>query len=370
MSADSNDASRAPVVDAAPLFARAAAADRRAEARLATAIDDFFLAEEDRLDDRTRAAIGAVLTSAVRAIEREIASHAARQLAGQGLAAQAAAIDAPGAPLLGRLLDSGLLRDRELMGELLGEVRQDLLGEALIGNRPPGVQAVLLARLTDCGDGVVAAAAGAYLLADGRRRAPSTARRADLPAMLHRRLAWWVAAALRKARSGEPVHQAAIDRALVAAAQRSLAAHDEGDRLEAVAMRLASAIDARPEELGDLLAEALEEGRAALFIAVLAHALSIDFAEARALTLDPDGDRLWLALRAHGQDRETIARIGLALADADPRRDIEAFVDALDTIGAVPIEDARVALAPFALHPDFRAALRALERAPRRGGAR
>lgn len=370
MSAEFNDASRAAAADAAPLFARAAAADRRAEARLATAIDDFFLSEEDRLDDRTRAAIGAVLSSAVRAIEREIASHAARQLAGQGLAAQAAAIDAVGAPLLGRLLDSGLLRDRELMDELLGEVRQDLLGEALVGNRPPGVQPSLLSRLGDCGDGVVAAAAAAYVLADGRRRAPGTARRGELPAMLHRRLVWWVAAAVREARLGEPAQQPAIDRALVGAAQRSLAAHDEGDRLDAVAMRLAAAIDARADELGELLADALEEGRAALFVAVMAHALSIDFAEARALTLDPNGDRLWLALRAHGLDRATIARIGLALSDADPRRDIEAFVDALDAIAAIPIEEARAALAPLALHPDFRAALRALDRAAGRGRAR
>jgi hypothetical protein len=363
MSADPNDALRAPAPDAAPLFARAAAADRRAESRLASAIDDFFLVEDDRLDDRTRAAISAVLSTVVRVIEREIASHAARQLAGLGLAAQAAAIDAVGEPLLGRLLDSGLLRDRDLMAELLGQVRQDLLGDALVANRAPGIQAVLLSRLSDCGDGVVAAAAAAYLLADSRRRAPGSAGRGDLPAGLHRRLVWWVAAALRETLSADAAQQVAIDRSLIGAAQRSLAAHDDGDRLDAVAMRLIAAIDARPDELGQLLVEALEEGRPALFVAAVAHALSIDFAEARALTLDPDGDRLWLALRAHGLDRATIARIGLALADADPRRDIEAFADELDTIAAIPLEDARAALAPLALHPDFRAALRALGRA-------
>ena len=357
MSVDSNDASRSPAADAAPLFARAAAADRRAEARLVTAIDDFFLAEDDRLDDRTRAAVGTILATAVQAIAREVAGHAARQFGGPALIA----LDGDGTVLLGRLLDSGLLRDRELMAELLGQVRQDLLGEALLANRAPGTQAALLARLTECGDGVVAAAASAYLLADSRRRAPGHARRGDLPAALHRRLVWWIAAALREARPAG-AGQAAIDRALVAAAQRSLSAHDDNDRLDAVAMRLAAAIDARPAELAGLLVEALEEGRAALFVAIVAHALSIDFAEARGLTLDPDGDRLWLALRAHGLDRATIARIGLALADADPRRDIEFFADALDTIAAIPIEAAREALAPLALHPDFRAALRALGR--------
>lgn len=362
MSVDSNDASRAKAPVAALLFARAASAERRAEARLATAIDDFFLAEDDRLDDRTRAAISAVLTAAVHAIEREVAAHAARQLAGQGFAAQAAALADGNTPLLGRLLDSGLLRDRELMAELLGQVRQDLLGEALLANRAPGTQTALLARLTDCGDGVVAAAASAYLLADSRRRAPGTARRGDIPAALHRRLVWWVAAALRQARLAEEM-QPAADRALVSAAQRSLSAHDDNDRLDTVAMRLAAAVDARQAELGPLLVEALEEGRAALFVAIVAHALAIDFAEARTLTLDPDGDRLWLALRSHGLDRATIARIGLALADADPRRDIEAFADELDTIAAIPVAAAREALAPLALHPEFRAALRALGRA-------
>ena len=126
----------------------------------------------------------------------------------------------------------------------------------------------------------------------------------------------------------------------------------------------------KPRRLGTLLVETLADGRAALLIAVLAHALSIDVADARALTLDPDGDRLWLALRVLDLDRATIARIGLSLADADPRRDIEAFVDALDTIAAVPVEEARCALAPLTLYPEFRAALRALDRAAGRGGER
>lgn len=362
MSVDSNDASRAPASNAAPLFARAAAADRRADARLATAIDDFFLAEEDRLDDRTRAAVGTVLTTAVQAIEREVAGHAARQLAAHSMGAHEIAFDGRKATLLGRLIDAGLLRDRDLMSELIGQVRQDLLGEGLLANRAPGSNAPLLARLTGCADGVVAAAASAYLMADSRRRAPGTARRGDLPAALHRRLVWWVAAALREARAVAPAQQSAVDQALVVAAQRSLSAHDEGERLDAIAMRLAAAIDARPAELAELLVEAIEEGRAALFVAVVAHALAIDFAEARALALDPDGDRLWLALRAHGLDRATIARIGLALADADPRRDIEVFADELDTIAAIPIEAARDALAPLALHPEFRVALLALGR--------
>ena len=343
MSVETNDTS-------APILARAAVAERRAERRLATAIDDFFLAEADRLDDRTRGAIAAAIEAIVATAQREIAHHAARSI-GTGAAATTLADDAA---VLPRLIDSGLLRDAELMTELVGQVRQELLATALRANRAPDAAPGLLTRLIDCGDGVIEAAARDYLLADSRRSV-------TLPAPLQRRVAWWIAAALRERTPRDP----AIDRAIAEATTRSLAAHDDGLRAEAIAVRLADAIDARPDELGDLLVEALTEGRAALFVALVARAQTIDYAEARELVLDPDGDRLWLALRARGLDRATIARIGLALADADHRRDIEAFADQLDTIAAIPAGQARETLAPLALHRDFRVALRALARTAR-----
>ena len=131
-------------------------------------------------------------------------------------------------------------------------------------------------------------------------------------------------------------------------------------------MRLAAAMDARPNELAAVLVESIGDRRLSLFVAVLAQALGIAFDQVRAITLDPEGDRLWLALRAIDLDRPTIARIGLALSEADPRRDIESFADALDDIMAIGAEDARAALAPLALNRDFRLALRALARTDRR----
>lgn len=363
MSVDSNHAPQALKPDTAAIFARAAAAERRADKRLATAIDDFFLVEEDRLDDRTRAAIGAMLTEAVRAIAREVAGHATRQV-GTGSTKAVLAVDEPA--LLGRLLDAGVLRERDLMDELLGQVRLNLLGEALIANRAPGSHPALLPRLTGSSDGVVASAAMAYLLAENRRGSGAVGRPGELPALLHRRLVWWIAAALRRAETGEAAEQVRIDRALAAAAERSLRAHDDQDRLDVIALRLAVAIDPHGEEVAELLIEAVEEGRGALFVATLAHLLKIDFAEARAVVLDPDGDRLWLALRAQGSDRATIARIGLALSDADPRRDIDAFADTLDAVAAVPIEAANDSLASLSLPADFRAAVRAFDRKERR----
>ena len=72
---------------------------------------------------------------------------------------------------------------------------------------------------------------------------------------------------------------------------------------------------------------------------------------------------MWLLLRALELDRASIARIGLALCDADPRRDLDLFADTLDGIASVEPASARHALAPLLLHRDYRAALTALARA-------
>lgn len=327
----------------AAILARAGHAEAVDARRLEAAIDDFFLPDDARLDEEVRALVGERAAQAVQAIEREVAAFAER---------------ASGRPLargvLPRLLASGLLRDAPLMAELIGRTRQDLLADALRATIPPSDQSNLLSRLTECPDGVVAAAANAMLGAENRPRQG----RADLSEGVHQRLVWWVAAALRE--RGEP--RAAFDRALADAASRSIVANAAADRLDAAAMRLAAAIDPRPDELADLLLGALSDARPALFFATVAHAAMLDFGTARAIALDPEGDRLWLVLRAQGLDRGAIARVGLILAEADRRRDVEAFADLLDSIAAVERDAAAAALAPMRLHPEFRAALRALAR--------
>lgn len=336
-----------------------------ADARLSGAINDFFLAEDARLEERTRIALGRMLASIVQAIETEIRRHAARVLSGRGADGQAEQLLKGREDVVRRLSRAGLLRDRLLMDELIAQARCDLTAEAL----PPTVvapeQASILIRLAEVDDGVVAAAARALLAAEARRRAaaeqgsmPSGA----LPAERHHHLVWWVAASIRESHVAAYGENAAVDRAIVEAAQRSLAAHDEGQRSEALAVRLAAAIDARNDEVGELLIEALGDRRLLLFIAVLGRAVDLDFDGARTIVLEPEGDRLWLALRAGGIDRTTIARIALALADADPRRDIESFADDLDAIAAIPVEAARSALAPLTLHHDLRLAIDALAR--------
>lgn len=336
-----------------------------ADTRLTGAIDDFFLAEDARLDERTRIDLGRVLAVVVQGIETDIRRHGGRVLSARGADAQAERLLRGHDDVVRRLSRAGLLRDRRLMDELIAQVRCDLIAGALPPSATLREQASLLVRLAEVDDGVVAAAARAMLAAEARRRAAAEQGGTPagmLPAELHHQLIWWVAASIREGQVAADGEEALVDRAIVEAAQRSLAAHDEGQRPEAIAARLASAIDARADELGDLLVDALGDRRLLLFIAVLGRAVDLDFTGARAIVLEPEGDRLWLALRAADLDRPTIARIALALAEADPRRDIESFADDLDAIAAISREAAQSALAPLTLHHDLRLAIDALAR--------
>lgn len=353
------------------LLASATAAEVRAEDRLQTAIDDVFLSDAARLDERTRLSTTTLLTNLAATIERGLRRHAARLLVTRDEPALADLLDGTAPAIMDRLIGSGLLRDPAMMREVLGRVQQDLIADALpITARDDPESASLLPRLIQHPDPIVGAGASALMAAENRRRlggpvgAPQST---DLPAKLHHQLIWWSAAALRgffadKAGTTLP----ALDRALAEAALRAIAAHSESDRLESVAMRLAVALDPRRDERAGLMVEALLDRRLALFVALIAHGLALDYGDCREIVLDPGGERLWLLLRALDLDRVAIARIGLSLSEADPRRDIDTFADSLDDIVAIEPGAARHALAPLLLHRDYRAALTALDRGARR----
>jgi hypothetical protein len=358
MSIDRSDMDDGARASARQLLARAAAAPGHAQRRLAAAIDDFFIPDDARLDDRMHATLAATLAALVDAVERDIRRQTARLLAGatrHDLADKVAAGDA----VLDRLIDAGLMRDVDLLREVIGRARQDLLADMLPVAAPDEAGAPgLLARLSGSGDGAVAAAALALMAVDSRRRGFLDTNRlsqTELPAELHHRLVWWVAAAIREQQGASEA-----DPAIAEAAMRALANHDEGDRVESVAMKLAGAIDAQAAELPALLTHALGERQVALFIALIGRALGVDYPTARDLVVDGAGERLWLALRAIELDRPTIARVGLSLCEADPRGDVHVFADKLDAIVAVTPDEARAALATLRLHADFRAALAAL----------
>src|SRR5882757_8469029 len=152
---------------ASPPLVRAAAADLRADRRLAVAIDDFFLPDEARLDDRLRAALTAVLADLVGTVEIALRQHGARLLAARDAPLLAETLAASESPILDRLVTAGMMRDPDLMRELIGRVRQDVLAESLPVEAPEDPdRASLLARLSQHADGVVATSAVALLAAE------------------------------------------------------------------------------------------------------------------------------------------------------------------------------------------------------------
>ncbi len=354
------------------LLARATSADVRADEALQVAIDDVFLPDAARLDDRTRLGVTLLLDDLANGIAATVRRHAARLLTARDESALAERLAVSGGGETGRALASaGLLRDAQLMREIVGRVRQDVIAEALpaMAREDPDASS-LLPRLLYHADPVVGKSAAALLGAESRRRiggpvgAPLAS---DLPVEVHRRLVWMSAAAVRdQFAKAAGAALPALDRALAEAAMRSIATHDEGERLEAVALRLAAALDPSPGERATLLVEALFDRRLALFIAVIAQGLGLEHADTRDIVLDPNGERLWLLLRALDLDRATIARIGFSLGEADPRRDLDGFAEMLDTIVAIDPLAARQALAPLLLHRDYRAALTAFARSQQR----
>ena len=346
------------------LLARAAAACARVESGVRVAVEDFFLSQDGRLDDRTRTALTATLRRLVDGIETEIREHGVRQLAGRGEPALAEALTASGPPLVERLAQAGLLRDPALMGELVARVRLEALGAALpVRAIEPSGRPSLINRFAQHPDRLLASSAAAVARADNRRRddsrAPQVAR-AELGTDLQRRLVWWITAALRERVAVAEETAPLLDRVLAEGARRSLAAHDENDRLEGAALRFAAALDPAPDALGAVLVEALGDRHIVVFVALLAHALGTSYEAARDLALDPAADRLWLALRSLDLDRETLAQIGYALCEADANRNLEDFADALDVVMTISAADARAALEPMRLDPDYRAAMLAL----------
>lgn len=364
MSRNPGDRSDGAQHAASQLLARAAVDDVRARHRLEGARHDFFLSDTARLDDRTRAALGAALSAHVGAVEQALRRHASQVLTAQAH------------PLIGTVLAQGpprveaVLRYARqldhggLVAELLARAQQEALDHAMPPPESTADAPAFLTRMAAHPDALIAAAAKALQRADaGRRRAREAGQVCahDLSAEFQHQLVWQAAAALRTSFSApDPAANAALDRALTEAALRSLAGHDEGERLEAVALRLAAALDPCADELPELAAMALHETGMVLFCALLAHGLGLAYEHVREMVLDPVADRLWLALRVLEFDRGSIARIGLALCSADPRRDEEAFADAIGAVMAVTPQAARGALARTLLHPDFREAVLAL----------
>lgn len=343
------------------LLDHVAAAERAGHRRLRAAADHFHVPDDARIDDRTAAALDATMRATVAGVDAGIRDHAARLLASRGEPELAKGLRSAEVPFE-RVMQAGLFREPALFGELYARVRMDALARALPVMVAHGSDApTMVARLAQASDRLVAAAAVAMLAAQARRGSvvEGVPAAVDLIRPYHARIAWWVAAALREmAGAGDRI--AALDAALAESVRRAVDAQGELVPLEVAAMRLAQAVEPQGDEVPALLGEAIGDGRLVLFTAIVARASGLAFERVRDLVIDPDGARLWVVLRALAVDRATIARIGFALAEAEPARDVEGFADRIDSIMAVTPEAARVALAPMALDADYHAAMLAL----------
>ncbi len=321
------------------------------------ALRDLAMPDDHRLDEQTVARLRQRLAMAVAPIERGLRLDAAARLAAMQArdAAERLLDDAePVSARLGILAAGG---DAAILIELLSVLRLETLTQSLPASATSGAdRPSLLVRLAGCPEPAIAAAAAALLAAQNRQSSSSPP---PLATAMREQIVWWAAALLRDRLGDDPRH----DHALVEATAEVLAGLPTEISPADAATELAESLRARPDELPALLLEALGDRQPVLFVALLARASGLDFGAARSAVIDPAGDRLWLLLRAQDLDRTSIARIGVALADADPRRDLDRFATALDAAMTVTPERAAQVFSAAILpvpYRDARAALAAL----------
>ena len=349
--------------EARALLARVEEADARATRSLRAALRELGIADDLRLEDRARAALSTFLNDCITAIAGELREFALRVLTGRSADEASATLSALSIDEVVTLATHLLTAEVAVVDECLARIRLELLAASLPIEAPAGTELPsLLAQLVRSPDRVVASAAADVLAGESARRdiraawgGPDT----GLPTPLQAKLVWSVAAAMIHA-SGEPMRGGVLGGSIAEAARRSLAAHDDQHRLEAVASRLARAIDARADELPLLLEDCFRDRQMTLAVALIAHGLTLSFEAVRGLFVDAADDRLWLALRALDLPRYGVARVAFLLSEADPRRDIDLIASTLEVVMTLDIAAARTAITSLGLESDYRAALLAL----------
>lgn len=136
----------------------------------------------------------------------------------------------------------------------------------------------------------------------------------DLPAELHHRLVWMVAAALRQYMvQRHSIPAGAADAAIGDAAGAMIAAHDEGASLEACCTRLAQKLHRAGRLEGADLTDILGQGMLPLFLAGIAARCGLDYSATWELLADPHGRGAAMLLRAAHVKRTDAAAILLTL---------------------------------------------------------
>jgi len=288
-----------------------------ARERFAVAATDLLLPDQARLTEWQRITAARLLAQLVAAIEDDLRARLAAHF--EGNAALNAALSSAHVPIAAPILDRAqALRDPELTAILVRRAEEHRFWTANARG-----DADILHDLVRDEDDEVAAEAMELVIARARRfdrfQEPLLGR-VELPAELQHRLVWRVAAALRHYIVQH--HQAAgVDAAVEEAATALIAAYDEGETMEARALRLMRWLDRLGRLDGALLARALEEGMLPLLIAGLAVRCALEGGAVWEVLSDPRGRGPALLLRAATLDRPAAAAILLALASRGPLLD-------------------------------------------------
>jgi hypothetical protein len=340
-------------VDTAPtgpdrLLAEAAQVARHADARLTAALNDLFLPDFVRPTDAQRAAMSNMLDTLVTEIDHDLRDGLIARL---GEAAPPV-LGVGRIPIVRPIFDrAGVLRDRELVALLLARAEEHRIAQAIRRVAQISPEPTPIVQL-----GVAPELEAVLQLAENRRSGshgePHVTTK-DLPADLLHRLLWWSAAALRDyLERSTTLDAGARDEALGAVVAGRLAAHDEGQTLEAAAMRVAIALN------GDesLLFELFRAGRFSQFVALLAVRARIDFAPAFMLAADPGIGALAVLLRAIEAPTQIAAPILLQMAainrlsEAKLEERVNDFLD-------LDVAAAQDAVRPWRLDKAFRHAI-------------
>lgn len=280
--------------------------------RFSVAAADLLLPERSRLTEWQRLTASALLMRLIRSIEDALRARLADELKDNEAlhaALSSARVDIA-VPVLER---AQVLRDAEIGTLLVRRVEEHRYWK----DNAAGSAGEMMVELVRDRDEAVAADSMSLLIARSRRfdrfHEPLLGD-TDLPADVQHRLVWMIAAALRQymLRQHE-VPSGRADALISAAAAEILGAHDEGQSLEAICMRLAARLFQAGRLEGADLARCLEEGLLPLFVAGIAVRCSLDYGAAWEVLSDPEGRGPALLLRAGGIARREAALVLLLL---------------------------------------------------------
>lgn len=328
-----------------------------ARERFAVAATDLLLPDQARLTEWQRVTAAALLSRLVRSIEDALRVRLADRFAEHE--ALAAALSSAHVPIALPILERAqVLRDAELSTLLVRRVEEHRFWTT----RAPLARDEFLFELVRDSDEAVAAEAMELVIARSRRfdrfQEPVLGK-AELPAELQHRLVWIVAAALRHYIVQQ--HQiGAVDGAVEEAAGALIAAYDEGESLEARALRLARRLNAAGRLDGAALTRVIGDGVLPFFLAGLSVLCALEPGAAWEVLADPRGRGPALLLRAAGVERDEAAAILFALNARGPifsGAEGDATAAQLELFDTMDPASARDVLRLWQAHPAYRASV-------------